>query len=56
MVYTFSGNLALARGIDVTLDGGYDNDYGSNSNGATTLGGSLSITSGSLTVERLIIR
>jgi hypothetical protein len=56
MVYTFSGNLALDRDIDVTLEGGYDNAYGNNAGGVTTLGGSLSITSGSLVVEKLIIR
>jgi hypothetical protein len=56
MVYTFSGNLSLERGIDVSLAGGYDNAYGNNSDGVTTLQGSLSITSGSLTVEKLIIR
>ena len=56
MVYTFSGNLALERGIDVTLEGGYGNDYGNNDGGVTTLDGNLSVTSGSLVVERLTIQ
>jgi hypothetical protein len=56
MAYTFSGNLSLERGIDVTLAGGYDNAYGNNGGGFTKLEGSITIESGSLTVERLIIR
>jgi hypothetical protein len=57
MVYAFSENLTLDRGIGVTLAGGYDNNYGNNADGAgTTLAGCLSIKSGSLAVEKLIIR
>jgi hypothetical protein len=56
MVYTFSGNISMERDIDVTLAGGYDNNYGNNTGGVTTLEGSLSIARGSLAVEKLIIR
>ena len=57
MLYTFSENLTMERGVDVTLAGGYDNEYGSNAIGAaTTLAGSLTIKNGSLAVGNLIIQ
>ena len=56
MVYTFTGNLILNRGIAVMLRGGYDAMYSANPTGMTTLHGALTISSGSLVVEGLTIR
>jgi hypothetical protein len=53
--YSFSENLNLNRNISVTLKGGYNSSYSSNS-GYTTLHGILTIGNGSLTVENLVIR
>ena len=53
--YSFSENLDLDRNISVTLKGGYNTSYTSNS-GYTTLHGILTIVNGSLTVENLVIR
>lgn len=53
--YECTGNLLLNRGYALILKGGYDLSYSSNS-GHTTLLGTLTIDSGSLTVERLIIK
>lgn len=53
--YIISGNLLLNKGNALTLKGGYDLSYGSNP-GYTTLLGTLTIDSGSLTAERLIIK
>jgi len=51
----FSENLVLGKSIAVTIRGGYNRGYTVN-NGYTTLQGSLSVKSGALTVERLVIR
>lgn len=57
MVYTFNENLTLDRGHSLTLSGGYDNGYAHNPDGnLTSLRGSLSIKSGSLTVDKLNIQ
>jgi uncharacterized repeat protein (TIGR02543 family) len=48
-------NLILDRGIAVTLEGGYNTAYTSSS-GHTTLHGSLTVISGSLSLENLSIR
>jgi len=50
----FTENLLLNRSIAVTLDGGYDCDFEA-VGGSTTLKGTLTITSGTLTVNNLII-
>jgi hypothetical protein len=51
-----AGNLTLNPGKTVLMEGGYDSSYGSNSGGFTTMNGVLTIQSGSLTVENLIIK
>jgi hypothetical protein len=51
-----AGNLTLNPGKTVLLEGGYDSNYESNSGGYTTMQGVLTIQSGSLTVENLIIK
>jgi hypothetical protein len=53
--YSFSENFNLNRNISVTLKGGYNSSYTSNS-AYTTLQGILTIGNGSLTVENLVIR
>lgn len=52
---TFDENLTCGQLKNVTLKGGYDQNYTING-GYSTLHGSLSITNGSVTVERLIVR
>ncbi len=51
----FSENFTFNGGKAVTLEGGYDSEYTSNS-GYTTLTGPVTIQRGSLTVENIIIR
>ena len=53
---TFNENLLLNRGSAVTLHGGYDPAYSSVRSGYTVLNGTLTIRSGSLAVDRLIIK
>jgi sugar lactone lactonase YvrE len=53
---TFSENLLLNRGSTVTLHGGYDSAYSSTRTGYTVLNGTLTINSGRLVVDRLIIK
>jgi len=52
---TFVENLTLSRDIPFTLRGGYADDYGSRT-GFTILNGVLTISSGSMIVDSLIIR
>jgi hypothetical protein len=47
--------INLNRNVSVSLKGGYDTGYTGNS-GYSTLAGNLTVTLGSLTVERLIVR
>lgn len=51
----FAGDLSCALPKNVTLKGGYCEDYSSNS-GFTVLNGKLTIKGGALTVEKLIIK
>jgi hypothetical protein len=51
-----AGDLTLNMGKTVLLKGGYDSSYGSNSGGATTMAGILTLVTGSLTLEDLIIK
>ncbi len=51
----FTENLNINRSISVTLKGGYDTTFTSNSSN-TTISGSLTISSGTLTVENLIVQ
>lgn len=51
----FTGDLNLISGIPVTLRGGYDCQFLSNS-GHTTVTGKVTIRSGKVTIDRLIIK
>lgn len=51
---TMSGNLVFDRGINATLSGGWNADFTSVS-GYTRINGTLTVQSGSLVVENLII-
>jgi len=53
---TFIENLSLNRGSAVTLLGGYDSGYGAVRTGYTTLSGTLLLGSGSLIVDRLVVK
>lgn len=53
--FIFTENLTLNRGSSVTLRGGYDSTYSTRA-GYTELNGVLTIDSGSLVVDRLIIQ
>ena len=52
----FKENLSCNEGKRVIIKGGYRGDYSSNSAGVTTLQGTLSVTKGTLIVEKVIIR
>jgi hypothetical protein len=53
---TISGDQTFEQGSKiVTLKGGYDASYGSN-NGYTTINGKLAIKSGTLMVERVVVK
>jgi hypothetical protein len=52
---TFSGGLLLDRGIAVTLRGGYDAGY-STQTGYSLVEGKLTVATGSVVVDRLVIR
>jgi hypothetical protein len=49
-------DFTLDKGKTVVLEGGYDSSYASNNGGFTSMKGTLSIETGSLTVGNLIIR
>jgi hypothetical protein len=48
-------NLVFNRNVAVTLKGGYDSSFGTNS-GQTIIRGTLTITSGSVVLENIIIQ
>ena len=48
-------NLLLDRSVDVVLSGGWDNDYTGNRNAWSTVAGSLTISSGTVVIENLIL-
>jgi len=52
---TFIENLTLNNGVVFTLQGGYDSSYGSRSS-ATTLEGTLTIATGGLIADSLVIK
>lgn len=52
---TFSEAIDCNRSVAVTLRGGYDSGFTANS-GVTTINGSLTITSGSVTLENIVVR
>lgn len=51
----FDENLDLNREVAVTLDGGYGCDYTTNQ-GYSTINGTLTITSGEVTVSNIVVR
>jgi hypothetical protein len=53
---TFEEDLTLSRGIDISIIGGYDTEYSGNQAGMTTVRGNVTIETGSLAVDRLIVR
>ncbi len=53
---TFVGDLTLNSGIDLTINGGYDNAYSPSPTGMTSLKGKLIVENGSLIVNRLAVR
>jgi len=53
--FTFVEELILDRSIPVSLTGGFDSAYGNNS-GYTTILGDVTISRGSLAVDRVVIR
>jgi PKD repeat protein len=53
--YVFSEDLLLQNDTSVTLKGGFNCDYSSNT-GFTTVSGSLTIKAGTVTIENLIIK
>jgi hypothetical protein len=53
-VYTFNEDLDHNRNISVTLKGGYDIDYATNT-GYTSLHGTLKISNGTVVLENLLI-
>jgi hypothetical protein len=52
---TFDEDLDLGRDIDVTIQGGYDDDF-QDSSGYTTQDGKLTVSTGALTVDRLVMK
>ena len=51
-----AGDFTPDNGKTVLLRGGYDSTFSSNSGGYTVINGKLTIQSGSLTIENLVIR
>jgi hypothetical protein len=51
----FSENVLLDRPVPVSIQGGYQEGFGS-LNGSTQIQGQLTVVSGSITVDRLVIR
>jgi serine protease len=51
-----SGSLTMGLGKTILIEGGYDASYSSNSSGFTTMTGALTLGTGTLTVENLIIK
>lgn len=52
----FTENLEMQRDIDVTIRGGYDDQYSLTRSGYATLAGSLMISGGSLVADQLVVR
>jgi hypothetical protein len=49
-------DLTFDKSIAVILSGGWDDDYGSNTAGQSVIGGSLTISAGTLIVEKIVIQ
>ncbi len=52
---TFVENLLLNRGLNITLRGGYADNY-SGQTGYTTLDGTLTISSGTIVLDRIVVK
>lgn len=52
---SYAGDLLCARAVSVTLSGGWNTEYSSNAGSLSTVGGSLTIAAGTVTVEGLIL-
>ncbi|MCK5342564.1 MAG: hypothetical protein KAR20_04120, partial [Candidatus Heimdallarchaeota archaeon] len=48
-------DLTLSEPIEVILSGGWNHDYSDNSGGQSTIGGSLTITGGTVIIEGIVI-
>lgn len=48
-------NLLLNDSVDVTFSGGWNDDYSSNNSGQSIIGGSLTISAGTVTVDGTIV-
>lgn len=55
-VFTYFENLVFSNPINVVLDGGWDIGWNSDSNGFSTISGTLEIRNGSATVANILIR
>ena len=51
----FQGNMTFGRNVSVALQGGYNADYTS-VDGSTGIQGSMTISSGTVTVSNLVIK
>jgi hypothetical protein len=54
--FQFSEILLLNLGKTVTLKGGYDCNFGTNSGSWTTINGSMTVSNGNVTLENIIIK
>lgn len=52
---TMSGNIVYDRGVNATFSGGWNDGFSSNNDTYTRINGTLTVRSGSLVVENLII-
>lgn len=50
-----AGSLDLAKGVDFTIEGGYDGAFSANAGNITKLHGAVAIRSGSLKANRLVL-
>jgi hypothetical protein len=48
-------NLSFGQPIEVILTGGWNSDYSDNSEGQSTIGGSLTISGGTVIIDRIVI-
>jgi len=53
---TFTGPFNFNRTVAVTLEGGYDSTYSATRSGYTELTGSVTISSGQVTMDRVVVR
>jgi len=53
---SMTGPFNLSRNIAVKLEGGYDSTYSATRSGYTELTGSVTISSGQVTMDRVVVR